>query len=215
MVFWDAIGYSWDPNYNIGDNMNEGILLSFDTSFTTDWIGYSLDSQLIKTLLGNTTIPFPTYDGSHTIQVFGNNSIGTFYQSKLRYFSVDINPPVSMISFTPYRESNVILKSTDFTITADDGLGSGVSLIRYKINDSSWITYTNPFNLSAYNYDVYEITYQAIDMVGHIETENSIIVILVPEPSEPGIPGYHLFILLGIIGVISAILIKKKLKIKF
>ncbi|GAH73632.1 unnamed protein product, partial [marine sediment metagenome] len=20
----DAIGYSWDPNYNIGDNLNEG-----------------------------------------------------------------------------------------------------------------------------------------------------------------------------------------------
>ena len=120
-----------------------------------------------------------------------------------------------MISFTPYRDSNVILKSTDFTITADDGLGSGVSLIRYKINDSSWITYTNPFNLSAYNYDVYEITYQAIDMVGHIETENSIIVILVPEPSEPGIPGYHLYILLSIIGVISVILIKKKSKFKY
>lgn len=84
----DAIGYSWDPNYNIGDNLNEGLLLSFDTSFTPDWLGYSLDGQVNKTILGNVTFPMPL-DGSHDIQVFGNNSVGTKYESDIRYFSVD------------------------------------------------------------------------------------------------------------------------------
>ena len=27
--YFDALSLSWDPNYNIGDNLNEGLLLSF------------------------------------------------------------------------------------------------------------------------------------------------------------------------------------------
>ena len=208
----DAIGYSWDPNYNIGDNLNEGLLLSYYTEFNFDWIGYSLDGQATKTILGNTTFPLPANDGLYTIQVFGNNSIGTIYQSQIKHFSTDFNAPTSMISFTPYRDPDIVIKSTFFTITADDGLGSGVSLIRYKINGLSWNTYPGPFNLSTYEYDVYNITYQAIDGVGHIESENTITVTLIPEPSQPGIPGYQLFVMIGVISIVSAILVRKKYK---
>ena len=31
-------------------------------------------------------------NGSHTIQVFGNDSLGTMYQSELRYFTVGTIP---------------------------------------------------------------------------------------------------------------------------
>ena len=117
-----------------------------------------------------------------------------------------------MISFTPYNTPNIVLGSTTFTITADDGLGSGVSLIRYKINDSSWIPYTAPFTLTGYDYDIYNITYQAIDAVGHIESENMITVTLIPEPPGSEIPGFDLFIMIGVISIISVILIKKKFK---
>jgi len=90
----DAVGYSWDPNYNIGDNLNEGLLLSFENSIALDWQGYSLDSQPIKTILGNTTIPMPA-EGLHTIQVIGNDTLGFMRYSQLRYFTVvsDIFPP--------------------------------------------------------------------------------------------------------------------------
>ncbi|MFX1297357.1 MAG: hypothetical protein ACFFD2_21190 [Promethearchaeota archaeon] len=87
----DAVGYSWDPNYNIGDNFDEGLLLSFENSTTLDWIGYSLDNQANKTILGNSTIPMPEL-GYHTIKVFANNSIGTNYESDLRGFTVDFIP---------------------------------------------------------------------------------------------------------------------------
>ena len=85
--YLDAISYSWDPNYNIGNNLKEGLLLSFDTSFTPDWVGYSLDSQANKTILGNTTFPMPL-GASHDIQVFGNDSVGIKYESKIRYFTI-------------------------------------------------------------------------------------------------------------------------------
>lgn len=84
----DAVGYSWDPDYSIGDNEDEGLLLSFDTSFTPDWLGYSLDGQSTKTILGNYTFPYPLVNGTHTIRVYGEDSIGTPYQSDLRTFYI-------------------------------------------------------------------------------------------------------------------------------
>ena len=43
ICFFDAIGYSWDSDYNIGNNLNEGLLLSFENSTNLDWMRYSLD----------------------------------------------------------------------------------------------------------------------------------------------------------------------------
>ncbi|MFX0041270.1 MAG: zinc ribbon domain-containing protein [Candidatus Hodarchaeota archaeon] len=83
----DAVGYSWDQNYNLGDNLNEGLLLSFENSTSLDWIGYSLDGQLNNTILGNSTFPMPKA-GLHTIQVFGNDTVGAMHQSSLRYFTI-------------------------------------------------------------------------------------------------------------------------------
>jgi len=84
----DALSYSWDPNYNIGNNLNEGLLLSFENSTALDWIGYSLDGHSNGTIMGNTTIPFPDI-GLHTIQVFANDSLGLLYNSSIRYFTID------------------------------------------------------------------------------------------------------------------------------
>jgi len=210
-VYFDAVGYSWDSDYSLGDNLYEGLLLSYTHKFSLEGVKFSLDGQPTQIILVNTTFPFLS-EGVHTIQLFGNNSIGTLYQSDIRYFSIDVNAPTSMISFTPYRVPDIVIRSTAFTITADDGLGSGVSLIRYKINDLSWNTYIGSFNLSTYEYDIYNITYQAIDGVGHIESENTITVTLIPEPSQPGIPGYNLFIMISIIGIITAVIVKKRIK---
>jgi hypothetical protein len=96
-IWWDAIGGNWDPNYNIGDNLEEGLLISFENSTNLEWKGYSLDDQANKTILGNTTIPLPE-DGNHNIQVFGKDSLGTIYSSDMRYFSVDTLSPIITIN---------------------------------------------------------------------------------------------------------------------
>ena len=85
--YFDAFGYSWDNNYEIGDNMNEGLLLSFENSTNLDWIGYSLDGQSNRTILGNTTIKMPDF-GKHTIQVCGKDSLGNVYKSNIRNFYI-------------------------------------------------------------------------------------------------------------------------------
>ncbi len=37
-TIWD--GFSWDPNYNVGDNLNEGLMLFFENDTNLDWRGY-------------------------------------------------------------------------------------------------------------------------------------------------------------------------------
>jgi hypothetical protein len=85
------VAYSWDSDYVIGDNRNEGLLLSYENTISLDWQGYSLDGQTNKTILGNKTISIPI-NGPHRIQVFGNDSLGTNYQSDLKHFHVGFLP---------------------------------------------------------------------------------------------------------------------------
>ena len=85
-MYIDAVGYSWDSEYIIGDNLNEGMLISFNNNTNLEWIGFSLDSQPNRTIYGNKTIKMPD-DGLHTIELHGNNSVGTYYSSGIRYLS--------------------------------------------------------------------------------------------------------------------------------
>ena len=98
--YLDAVGYSWDPNYEIGDNLNEGLLLSYDTSTSLDWQAYSLDGQTNVTISGNTTIPMPA-DGTHTIQVFGNNTSGEIFESEVQQFTIDTSADGSISIVSP------------------------------------------------------------------------------------------------------------------
>jgi len=306
-AYFDAVGYSWDANYNIGDNLKEGLLISYETNINLDWEAFSLDYQQNTTINGNYTIPFPE-DGIHNIQLFGNDSSGNNYESDLIYFSIDtsppeitikspsdseffgvsapdfdlsinelninstwytidngninitfnglsgtinqtewgkkgnepvtirfyandsfgfesyaevminkdIDPPSSIISFTPHSGTNIVNRSTNFTLTSDDGSGSGVLMRWYKINDSVWMEYTNPFSLSAYSAGDYLISYYSIDEVGNEETEYSILVNLEDTPSESTpssvIPGYNILIIIGTISLIIFVFYKKKYK---
>ncbi len=141
--YFDAFGYSWDPNYNIGDNLNEGLLLSFENYTNLEWQGYSLDGQPTKTILGNTTIPIPG-KMRHTIQVYGNDSMGTNYQSEVRHFSVDINITYDLSIFTPENKTYSDPMSgyypatfgfeddkgrTDTSISFVDGIESGSNVV--------------------------------------------------------------------------------------
>ena len=88
-LYVDAVGYSWDNNYNIGDNTEEGILLEIileDIEY--DWIKYSLDGQNNITIYGNCVISYPTL-GTHTIQLFAKASSGETHISEIRYFTIE------------------------------------------------------------------------------------------------------------------------------
>ena len=99
ILFFDAVGFSGDTNYNTGDNLNEGLLLSYEKSIDFEWIGYSLDGHSNRTIYGNTTIPMPDI-GRHSIQIFANDTLGINYESEIRYFSVSSsNPSIPSYNF--------------------------------------------------------------------------------------------------------------------
>lgn len=145
-----------------------------------------------------------------TIQFYVNDSRGFegFTESVILKETI---APTSTISYEAYLPTNIVNATTTFTITTNDLGGSGIQLIRYKINDSSWIIYDTPFNFSGYSSGFYLITYQAIDNAGNVETENTLLVELIRIPSEPStIPGYDLVIMIGTISLVSMLLIKKR-----
>ncbi|TFG02597.1 MAG: hypothetical protein EU542_04545 [Promethearchaeota archaeon] len=221
---FDAIGFSWVPNYKIGDNLQEGLWVSFENNTILDWAGYSLDGQANIDLLGNTTIPLPA-DGPHTIQIFGNDTTGNDFQSSPRSFIIDTLPPTSSLAFTPYKGTNITIDTTLFTITADD-LGSGVSMIKVNINNTVWIDYAGPFTLGdfAYGLGIYNISYYAIDNEGHEEEIQTTLVELVEKDvisdggggggggGEEAIPGYDLFIIVGLICLMPVIVFTRRWK---
>ena len=154
--------------------------------------------------------------GPVTIRFYANDTSGLLGFEQVIIYK-DIDAPSSQLVFIPHSGTNVVNTSTIFTFTEEDGLGSGVSVIRYKINDSAWIDYTGGFDLTGYAYGYYNISYYAIDEVGNIESVNSIIVELVEIPSEQAPPmPIEMIILISVIsgglviGVATLLLIRRK-----
>jgi len=194
------------PNFDISISVVEGVL-------NTTW--YSLDDGITNITL-NELIGIIDQaewnkkgDGGVTIQLHANDTTSNEGYAEM-IVRKDTTAPISSISFVPHSGTNIVNISTLFTLTSDDGIGSGVSNINYKINNSDFIEYNEPFNLSGYEFGDYNISYSAIDTVGNIEEINTLLVKIV----DIGIiPGYDLVVLFSIIGLISVILIKYRYKV--
>ena len=214
-IYLDAFGYSWDPNYNVGDNLNEGLLLSYENTTNLDWKGYSLDGQANKTILGNTTIPMPA-DGVHAIQVFGNDSMGTIFESDVRYFTVNTVPPeITINSPTPSQVVGSTAPSYAISITG--------------LYDSIWYSFdggatnltanslTGTLNQAAWNVlsdGIITIDFYANNSAGMEGTAQVQVFKDSSEepPNPPGIPGYNIIALIGVTLAVTLILAKRKLK---
>jgi len=215
MIAWvDAVGFSWDPKNYIGNNLNEGLLLSYENKTNLDWKGYSLDGQANKTILGNATIPMPS-DGLHSIQVFGNDTMGTMYESSVRHFSVDTTAPEISITYPSVAQEfseppAYILSITEENIAAmwytlNGGSNNPIASETGTIDPSAWNSLANgPVTIRFYVRDIADR-----------EVFNEVVVVKVAgeePPIPPGIPGYNLIALLGLTLTVNLILAKRKLK---
>jgi hypothetical protein len=75
-----------------------------------------------------------------------------------------------------------VTKDSSFTLTADDGTGSGVAETAYRIFNSTynsgWTHYATPFNLTSLSDGSYTLAFNSTDNAGNIETTNTISVTL-------------------------------------
>ena len=137
---WDAFGFSWDANYEIGDNRNETILLGYETDYDLDWQGYSLDGQENVTIIGNTTLP-KLSNGLHSIQVFGNDSIGNNYHSNIRYFTTFFGDNLyqpSLVNGSVFPKSGDQATLFNFTVLYQDLDSDAPTFINVRINGTSY-----------------------------------------------------------------------------
>lgn len=212
--YFDAIGFSWDPNYDLGDNMDEGMFLSYDNTTSLDWQGYSLDGQANKTILGNATIPMPS-EGTHQIQVFGNDTMGTMYESAVRHFSVDTIPPEISITYPSAAQEFSTPPSYILSITEEN-----VASMWYTLNGGSNIPFsseTGVIDSTAWNSlsdGPVTIRFYVRDIADREVFEEVIVVKVAGElPSPPPeIPGYNIIALIGVTFAVTLLLANKKSK---
>jgi hypothetical protein len=161
----------------------------------------------ISTLNYGDLFTFSFYAGDTCGNIGFNDNLKALYKVKI----YDFKKPSTNIFFIPPSDSNIVTKTTQFSLLADDDSGSGIAIIRFKINNSIWFEYDNSINFSNLALGYYNISFYSIDVAGNIGDINSIIIVLI-DVSPPGgaIPGYDLFFLTGFICLISIIYIRKR-----
>jgi hypothetical protein len=220
-TYVDAVGYSWDSSYSIGSNKFEGMLLNYDNNTNLNWQGYSLDKGANKTISGNTTIPMPS-QGSHQIQLFGKNTMGTIYESAVCHFTIDTLTPKISISYPSVGQEfskppAYILTIIEENIEAKWYTLNGGPNIPFKpkigvINDTAWNSLEDgPITLRFYITDIGDR--EAFDEV--IVIKNTTGASSTQPPENPGYNFYlvyNLSLLIGALSLISVLLIRKRLK---
>ncbi|MFX0030979.1 MAG: hypothetical protein ACFE8B_17325, partial [Candidatus Hermodarchaeota archaeon] len=147
-TYWDAIGFDWDPDYTIGDNQHEGILLSYESGIPLEWAGVIIDDKPIQTLLGDKVLPI--FDvGDHTIRLVGKDSSGITYYSDVVHYRCEpegwhINP-IGSVDRKFFQDSNTKLGFTFYTFpslhpkvkfkVSEDGDDTEVTINLYLEND--------------------------------------------------------------------------------
>ncbi|NVM27422.1 MAG: hypothetical protein HWN65_01160 [Candidatus Helarchaeota archaeon] len=111
-VWIDAVGLSWDPNYDVGDNLDETIpyLLSLEYELPphVNNLHYSLNNQDLKPLMAPDILPF-NETGIHQFQLFGGDIYGDIYESRINYFAV------SAIHIPTPAGFNISILETEYT----------------------------------------------------------------------------------------------------
>jgi hypothetical protein len=121
-------------------------------------------------------------DGNYSIEFKSKDYLGNMQASGILLVYVDDTPcKLELIIGDPkFREFTIdnynITDISDISIIADDGLGSGISLVEYRITnttyDSGWMTYTLPFNLIGLSDGLYTLWFRGFDNLGHSCTIN-------------------------------------------
>ncbi len=115
------------------------------------------------------------YD-SNDNPVLGTVSIAPWYNAAMdTLFTPDGDPPTTSMTIGDPNfgtDPILVLPTTRFTLTADDGAGSGVNITVYHLDGGAPVTYTNPFAVAALG--DHTIGYYSIDLLGNVEAVHTL-----------------------------------------
>ena len=122
---------------------------------------------------------------------------------------ITINAPITAEEFdyTPIFDITINEANLEeYWYTIDNGANNyTISSLTGTINQAAW---------NAASYGPVTIRFYAKDKAGNIGTDSVIVAKITSEQPTPppGIPGYDLYLILGALGILSALLIRKRLK---
>lgn len=114
------------------------VVLMFTVNESTSWSGYSLDGWANVTVAGNTTITALS-EGTHSLVVYANDTVGNSGSSVTAVFLVDVTPPnITQVTQSPLENSVFPEDNVTVTVIMTDNMSAIKSVIlNYTYTDGS------------------------------------------------------------------------------
>ncbi|MEE9572744.1 MAG: hypothetical protein V3W20_06850, partial [Candidatus Neomarinimicrobiota bacterium] len=149
----DAIGFSWDPNYTIGDNLGGikryAIPMIYESEVYFKNLNYSIDS--------NNTTPITVRDlalfsvnGTQTYELCGTDIFGDIYESNI------VNLAIERVDFLTPSGTNVLVIDpfTGISFNFSNVITGGITSISLKTNESV-PAFPSTIEINFYDYSIY------------------------------------------------------------
>jgi len=142
-------------------------------------ISYRIDSDSWNEYIGSFTLSDYS-EGTHIIEYKAIDRAGNIEHIQNVSVYLDIKNATSSILFSYHQNESIkyISNNTEFIINCNDGIGSGVQDIKYKIDSEPLYSYNENFTLKGYSEGFHNITFYSIDKVGNVEPKKTIKVYL-------------------------------------
>lgn len=192
-IYLDAIGYSWSPDYIVGNNAVPGMFISQSVQWgykNWSWVGVSLNDANITLLptFGDVVIPLPDTLGTQSIQLFSNNSMNFQTNSSLVHFSYYFDRKLEIDSHYENLElatlntkltgtgllrlnpnSPLILNLTYNTLQFGSDSYTNAS-VYYRVNQNSWIgpiAFGTGYGSQFFSYEIEATNYELGDTLDY------------------------------------------------
>jgi N-acetylneuraminic acid mutarotase len=178
---YTPLGYgSVPPNLRVLSPANatytsNDIQLVVSVNRPTTWIGYSLDNHVNVTLTGDIELSGVS-EGDHTLTVYANDTFGNSVSSNSVYFSVDTYSPLITVLSPENKTYGGTDIQTVFTVNEP------VTWLGYSLDGQDNVTVTGNVTLAVLSEGSHNITFYAIDVVGHTGASRTVYFEISPFP---------------------------------
>jgi hypothetical protein len=180
------------PQVQITSPDNEtysNVTLSYNVNKGTAWVGYSVDNQANITMQGQTALGNLS-QGSHSVKVYANDTLGNMGGSSTVYFSIDTVPPVILI-ILPLNQS---YGSTDIQLTFN--VNEATKDLSYSLDNNVQTPIVGNVSLPALSNGAHHLTVYATDETGN-SASKTVYFTIAPFPTVT-------IVAVAVIGVIVA-----------
>jgi len=145
-------------------------LVATDEGSGVESTWYRLDGGYWKIYINN---PFVVSQyGYHTVEYYSFDRAGNRETIKIVEFKIDTKLPTTTHKFDGIiGEDGWFISNVTITLIAGD-IGSGLNDIKYKLDDGTWMNYTEMFDVTEDG--EYTLYYYSVDLAGNTETTKEV-----------------------------------------